>query len=91
MRSFLTSTALFALFSQSCLISASTSNVRLPRGDPSANASGSAATNVPELVASTWYAGWHATDFPLSNVSWDKYTHVTYAFGYEVPFTVLIS
>ena len=34
-----------------------------------------------EMVASTWYAGWHAADFPLDKVSWDKYTQVTYAFG----------
>lgn len=33
------------------------------------------------FVSSTWYTGWHATDFPLSNVSWDKYTHIKYAFG----------
>jgi hypothetical protein len=24
-------------------------------------------------VSAAWYAGWHATDFPLSQVSWDKY------------------
>ena len=39
-----------------------------------------------EMVASAWYTGWHATDFPLSNVSWDKYTQMTYAFGYELCF-----
>ena len=33
------------------------------------------------FVSSAWYTGWHATDFPLSNVSWDKYTHIKYAFG----------
>ena len=33
------------------------------------------------FVSSTWYTGWHATDFPLSNVSWDKYTHIKYAFA----------
>ena len=32
-------------------------------------------------VALAWYAGWHATDFPLSKVSWSKYTHLTYAFA----------
>jgi chitinase len=24
-------------------------------------------------VSAAWYAGWHATDFPLSKVSWHKY------------------
>ena len=33
-------------------------------------------------VASAWYAGWHSTaGFPLSKVSWSKYTHLTYAFA----------
>jgi len=33
-------------------------------------------------VASAWYAGWHATmGFPLSKVSWSKYTHLTYSFA----------
>lgn len=25
-----------------------------------------------EPVAATWFASWHAEDFPLSNVSWHK-------------------
>ncbi|KAF9466829.1 endochitinase [Collybia nuda] len=34
------------------------------------------------LVATTWYAGWHATEgFPLSKVTWSKYTHMTYSFA----------
>ncbi|KAL5528009.1 hypothetical protein ACEPAF_7145 [Sanghuangporus sanghuang] len=33
-----------------------------------------------EMVASTWFAGWHAQNFTLDDVSWDKYTHLTYAF-----------
>jgi GH18 family chitinase len=32
-------------------------------------------------VAATWYAGWHSTDFTLEDLSWDKYTHVIYAFA----------
>ncbi|KAG6850901.1 hypothetical protein H0H93_006727 [Arthromyces matolae] len=33
-------------------------------------------------VAAAWYAGWHATTgFPLSNVTWSKYTHLTYSFA----------
>lgn len=33
-----------------------------------------------EMVAAAWYTGWHAQDFTLDDVSWDKYTHMTYAF-----------
>jgi chitinase len=32
-------------------------------------------------ISAAWYTGWHATDFPLSEVSWSKYTHLIYAFG----------
>lgn len=33
-------------------------------------------------VATAWYAGWHSTTgFALSNVTWSKYTHLTYAFA----------
>jgi len=33
-------------------------------------------------VAAAWYTGWHAVDFPLSQVSWSKYTHLIYAFAW---------
>ncbi|KAJ6583772.1 glycoside hydrolase family 18 protein [Mycena sp. CBHHK59/15] len=39
-------------------------------------------------VATAWYAGWHADSapaFPLSKVSWEKYTHLTYAFAETTP------
>ncbi|KAL0066347.1 hypothetical protein AAF712_006606 [Marasmius tenuissimus] len=32
-------------------------------------------------VAQAWYGGWHSKDFPPSNVSWSKYTHMTFAFA----------
>ncbi|CAA7260882.1 unnamed protein product [Cyclocybe aegerita] len=40
-------------------------------------------TKPPSKVAAAWYAGWHAgaSDFPLSKVSWAKYTHLTFAFA----------
>ncbi|ETW81104.1 glycoside hydrolase family 18 protein [Heterobasidion irregulare TC 32-1] len=38
-----------------------------------------------DLVAASWYAGWHSADVPLSGVSWEKYTHMTYAFAETTP------
>ncbi|EJD03463.1 glycoside hydrolase [Fomitiporia mediterranea MF3/22] len=32
------------------------------------------------MVSSAWYTGWHAQDFTLDDVPWNKYTHLTYAF-----------
>ncbi len=45
-------------------------------------------------VASAWYAGWHATStpaFPVSEISWSKYTHMTYSFAYVFAFGVQTS
>ncbi|KAI9458902.1 chitinase [Lactarius psammicola] len=36
-------------------------------------------------VASTWYAGWHSSDFTLRDLSWNKYTNVIYAFATTTP------
>ncbi|KAH9849057.1 glycoside hydrolase [Lenzites betulinus] len=38
-----------------------------------------------DIVAYTWYAGWHGTDFPPDKLSWSKYTAVTYAFAVTTP------
>ncbi|KAI3604579.1 glycoside hydrolase family 18 protein [Moniliophthora roreri] len=36
-------------------------------------------------VSMAWYAGWHSSDFTLSDVSWSKYTHLAYAFAVTTP------
>ena len=42
----------------------------------------SRADNSPGSVVAGWYTGWHATTgFPLSDVSWDKYNTLIYAFA----------
>jgi chitinase len=43
----------------------------------------SAAASQSGLVASTYFAGFHANrGFPVSSMPWDKYTDVKYAFAY---------
>ena len=34
-----------------------------------------------DMVANSWYTGWDAADFPVNDVSWEKYTHITFAFA----------
>ncbi|KAI5121787.1 hypothetical protein M0805_009779 [Coniferiporia weirii] len=34
-----------------------------------------------DFIAASWYAGWHSSDFPPSNISWSKYTNVIYSFA----------
>ncbi|EPQ57125.1 chitinase [Gloeophyllum trabeum ATCC 11539] len=36
-------------------------------------------------VASTWWASWHASDFPASKLSWSKYNRVVYSFAETTP------
>lgn len=42
--------------------------------------------NSTSLVAATYFAGYHIDDgFPLSSLSWDRFTEVKYSFAYVSP------
>ena len=58
----------------------------LPRRSPDALVGSDGSVS---LVSAAWYAGWHSGDFPLSAVSWDKYTHLTYSFAYVLSSCIL--
>ena len=32
-------------------------------------------------IATGWYAGWHASDFPVSSINWKNYNTLVYAFA----------
>jgi chitinase len=49
---------------------------RLTNGTDPASASGTQNST----VAAAWFEGWNA-NYTVANVSWDKYTHVTYSFA----------
>ena len=64
--------------------SIATASSSTPSGSPvgtSSTGTGKNSSIGDEVVATTWYAGWHGTDFPPENVSWSKYTSVTYSFA----------
>ncbi|KAJ6532717.1 glycoside hydrolase family 18 protein [Mycena vulgaris] len=42
---------------------------------------GGGATDGSDVIASAWYPGWLAADFPPSSLSWDKYNAMTFAFA----------
>ncbi|KAJ7201709.1 glycoside hydrolase family 18 protein [Mycena pura] len=46
---------------------------------------GTNATDPSNVVASAWYPGWLATDFPPSSIAWDKYSAMTFAFATTTP------
>lgn len=48
---------------------------------PSSTGNGTGTDIDSGLIAATWYAGWNSDDFPLSEVSWGKYSHVIYSFA----------
>ncbi len=64
---------------------AATSSAAAPSGTTVGGAansgSGKNSTLGDQVVATTWYAGWHGTDFPPEKLSWSKYSSVTYAFA----------
>jgi len=42
--------------------------------------------STPEFVAASWFAGWHANaGFSVSNISWNKYTHISYSVATTTP------
>ncbi|KAF9268382.1 endochitinase [Marasmius fiardii PR-910] len=41
-------------------------------------------------IANAWYPGWR-TDRPPSEISWEKYTHMTYAFAVTTPDVAVLS
>ncbi|KAF9268383.1 glycoside hydrolase family 18 protein [Marasmius fiardii PR-910] len=47
-------------------------------------------TDNSSKVANAWYPGWR-TDRPPSEVSWEKYTHMTYAFALTTPDVAVLS
>lgn len=59
----------------------STGAVLLNATDSSVDNSTSTSNSTADHIAASWYAGYHASDFPVQNVSWSKYTHVIYAFA----------
>ncbi|GJE93368.1 glycoside hydrolase family 18 protein [Phanerochaete sordida] len=47
---------------------------------PPSTGSGSG-KSTDDIVATAWYTGWNAAQLPVDQVSWDKYTSMTYAFA----------
>ncbi|KAI0053163.1 glycoside hydrolase family 18 protein [Auriscalpium vulgare] len=51
----------------------------------STNSTNGTASGSGSIVASTWYAAWHSSQFTLEDVSWSKYSSVIYAFATTTP------
>lgn len=48
-------------------------------------------TRSSPTISAAWYTGWHAPSFPLSQVSWSKYTNLFYAFAITTPDVTTLS
>ncbi|KAH9057749.1 chitinase [Lactarius vividus] len=55
------------------------------------SSNGTSSSSPSNLVAASWYGGWHSSDFTLQDVSWSKYTSVIYAFAVPTPVSNNIS
>ncbi|KAJ7253702.1 glycoside hydrolase family 18 protein [Mycena haematopus] len=73
---------LAASAAQYCSLRPPTSATSTPVGGIKHNAN---ATDGSEVIASAWYPGWLATDFPPSSISWSKYNAMTFAFATTTP------
>ncbi|XP_006463964.1 hypothetical protein AGABI2DRAFT_208965 [Agaricus bisporus var. bisporus H97] len=74
----------FAFASPTCCLKPPPSARDEMPSSPPANSSGDGNGNGPmyeEVVITGWYPGWLASSFPPSKISWDKWTHMTYAFA----------
>jgi len=47
--------------------------------------------NLTDVVATGWYAGWLGAELPPSNISWSKYSALTFAFATTTPDTSVIA
>ncbi|KAK7051350.1 hypothetical protein VNI00_004850 [Paramarasmius palmivorus] len=64
---------MFALYSSALLLISALSLTTPALGKTSA------------IISKGYYTGWNSDDFPLDKVSWNKYTHLTYAFAITTP------
>ncbi|KAJ7885186.1 glycoside hydrolase family 18 protein [Mycena olivaceomarginata] len=64
-------------------------SLRPPPGGSSLAAGGiqhtTNATDGSDVIASAWYPGWLATDFPPSSISWNRYNAMTFSFATTTP------
>lgn len=42
-------------------------------------------SGTPVAIATTWYTGWHAQHLPLEDISWEKWSSISYAFAETTP------
>ncbi|KAI0305234.1 chitinase [Multifurca ochricompacta] len=54
-------------------------------GNPSCGSPNNSYPDSGSVVAATWYAAWHSSEFTLQDVSWSKYSSVIYAFATTTP------
>lgn len=49
-------------------------------GSSSVNGNSISSAGSSSLVAAAWWENWMSAQFPLEDVSWEKYSHVLYSF-----------
>ncbi len=68
------------LFAQ-LILAAPTCSLVTPRLYTPSNSSNVTSGGPSNVVAASWYAAWHSSEFTLQDVSWSKYSSVIYAFA----------
>ncbi|KDQ60128.1 glycoside hydrolase family 18 protein [Jaapia argillacea MUCL 33604] len=60
-------------------------------GSNSTGGGGGGKGNLTDVVATGWFAGWHGASYTPENVTWSKYTALTYAFAVTTPDSSVLS
>ncbi|KAK7046890.1 glycoside hydrolase family 18 protein [Favolaschia claudopus] len=61
-------------------------SLKPPRSGSSGSSPARGVTDVStDVIASAWYPGWLAADFPPSSISWSKYNAMTFSFATTTP------
>ncbi|KAI9458903.1 chitinase [Lactarius psammicola] len=72
------------------ILAAPTCSLVTPSVYTSSNSSNVTSGGPSNVVAASWYAAWHSSDFTLQDVSWSKYSSVIYAFAVTTPVANII-
>ncbi|ESK96283.1 glycoside hydrolase family 18 protein [Moniliophthora roreri MCA 2997] len=82
--------AIFLTFLLTTVLSAPTCGLAPPPKDTNVSSTSSSTTGCSNLAAADalltgWYPGWLGNQSPPQNISWSKYTALTFAFGVTTP------
>ncbi|KAF8801135.1 endochitinase [Phlegmacium glaucopus] len=91
MRSNLFVTSLLAAINLLSIIAAPSCGLVPPKSSLTQSPPDTSSSSTEGVLATGWYAGWLGTQLPPSQISWTKYSALTFAFAVTTPDTSVLS